>query len=82
MANWLSRGGNTSSRDEAAGQQAGEDVKKFGRLVSRTDANGQTGASKNITRAKGRGDSPEELGEVKSRFGGGGKGKGGQGQSK
>lgn len=73
---WLSRGNNSSSRDDAAAQVAGEKVTRFGRVVSRTDANGQAGASKAITRAEGRGDSPEELGEVKQRFFGGGKGKG------
>jgi hypothetical protein len=81
MAKWLSRGSDNNSRDEAAGEEAGRRVSRFGRVVSRTDENGQLGASKNITAAEGRGDSPEELGEVKQRFfRGGGRGGSGRGE--
>jgi hypothetical protein len=74
--------GSSNGGDEKAdraGEEAERLVSRFGRVVSRTDANGQVAASKAITEAQGRGDSPEELTEVKSRFFGGG-GRGGRGR--
>jgi hypothetical protein len=67
MAKWLSRGGNTSSRDEAAGEEAGRQATRYGKVHDQLKSMGHLKAANNVQKNAGRADSPEELtdGEVR-----------------
>ncbi|WP_433163502.1 hypothetical protein [Kribbella sp. CA-247076] len=49
------------AKDDLAGDKALDQQRKFGKVVDRLEANGQTAAARNVTRGAGRGDSPEEV---------------------
>jgi hypothetical protein len=49
------------AKDDLAGDKALKDQDRFGKVVDRLQANGQTAAAKSVTRGAGRGDSPEVL---------------------
>jgi len=81
MAGWLSRGGNSSSKDEAAAEEAGKQARRFGNVVDKLNETGRTAAAKNISKNAGRFDSPEEAADSASRRGQA-RGRGGDGQSR